>query len=82
MYLRETTELQQAMMAHAAFRPPYLPGMPGVIGVNEPITVNTMEQRTSPVGPMPMTVLRQPTPKVSNQTSNKSYHEKCTTSCS
>jgi hypothetical protein len=65
MYLRETTELQQAMIAHAAFRPPYLPGMPGVVGVNEPITVNAMEH-AGPI-PLPGTMLRQPTPKVYSQ---------------
>lgn len=61
MYLRETTELQQAMIAHAAFRPPYLPGMPGVTPITDPVRVSTMEH-PSP-GAIAGTVLRQPTPK-------------------
>ena len=62
MYLRETTELQQAMIAHATFRPPYLPGMPGVTPINEPIRVSAVGP-PSP-GSIAGTVLRQPTAKV------------------
>ena len=59
MYLKETSELAAAGMAPHGFRPPFFPGMMGLV---DGVTV-------SAVDPMPVTngvngVVLQPTPKV------------------